>query len=273
MATVTIITASLAAFVAWRALRTPSTAGARLWLAIGAAAAGVVATLISSAAVARLRGTSSLRDPQELLLGSLIWGSVLGFVFGTAFAPIVLSGRRARETPSHDSLDRLVVTGGALLLSFGVMRALVIEPSLPGAWLGTAAGLAGALSAAGAALRFVLRLRFVARARSGSEPGLHVVPRTEHDDERLLVPVLRTEVPPAGVLAATGVSAPYRGERGVFKLALAPLPDQKLPHPVAEFLTVALREWSYAVLALFVGATTLMIALPILILICAPRLF
>jgi hypothetical protein len=265
MGVVTIVTASLAALVAWVALRAASTKRARLWLSIGAAAAGVVATLISCAAVTGLRGTSFVRDPRELLIGGLIGGELIGFVFGTAFAPIVVSGRRARETPSHDGIDRIVLTGGALLLSFGVIRALVIPPSVPGIWLGVAAILAGALSTAGAALRFLLRLRLIDRARSGSEPGLHVVPRSGHDDERALVPALRTEAPPAGILAATGVSVPYRGERGVFKLALAPLPEQRLPRPVADFFAAAAREAASALFALFIGTTLLMIASPLLI--------
>jgi hypothetical protein len=189
---------------------------------------------------------------------------LIGFFFGTVFAPIVFSARRAKETPSLDGLDRVVLTGGALLLSFGVVRTLALPSALPGAWLAVAAVLAGALATGGAALRSLLRLRLVARARSGSEPGLHVVPRSGRDDERGLVPVLGSEVPPAGVLAATGVSAPYRGERGVFKLALAPLPEERLPHPVADFFVAAVREASYAVVTLLLGGTALMTLVPVL---------
>ena len=180
--------------------------------------------------------------PDGLLPGSLLGGVPLGFVFGTAFTPVVLAAFRARRAPSHDGLDRVVFAGSATLLAFGGLR-LGLPSSVPGVSLGIAAATVaqpGAFGLAGGR-RGPDRGRPgvrppVTRAREGGEPGVHVVPRSENEDEAPLLPLVRTAFRPAGVLAATGVSAAYRGARGVFKLALAPLPEQRFAHPIADHL-------------------------------------
>jgi hypothetical protein len=130
---------------------------------------------------------------------------------------------------------------------------------------GVVAAVAGALAALVAAARILIRFRLVARVRAGGEPGFHVVPRSGREDEAPLVPLVRTAVAPAGVLAATGVSAAYRGARGVFKLALAPLPEQGFRHAIADLIADAAMEVAQTILTLAAGATAAVVMAPILL--------
>jgi hypothetical protein len=108
------------------------------------------------------------------------------------------------------------------------------------------------------------RVRFLARVRDGEELGFHVVPRSDREDEAPLLPLVRSTPAPEGVLAATGVSAPYRGARGIFKLALAPLPGAPRARPLAELCWAALGLVSNVVATLMLGAAALLVLSPIL---------
>ena len=68
-----------------------------------------------------------------------------------------------------------------------------------------------------------------------------MVPRAGGDEEAALLPLVRTEHR-GGVLVATGASAPYSGEQGVFKLALVPLPDEPFDRPFGGLVSGALGE-------------------------------
>ena len=81
------------------------------------------------------------------------------------------------------------------------------------------------------------------------------------------MPLVRTSVAPGGVLAATGVSAAYRGARGVFKLALAPLPEERFPHPIADLIRAAATEGGRAILTLAAGFTALAAMSPIVLIV------
>jgi hypothetical protein len=261
MLAVMATTATLAAALGYLALRAASEWRARIWLAIGGAGAGVLATLVSGSLVPLLLHA---RLSDDLLVDSVFGGGPLGFVFGAVFTPVVLSAFRASRAPSHDGVDRVVFAAGVTLLAFGALR-LALPLALPGAALGLVAAVAGGLAALVAAARIVARVRLVARARAGGEPGFHVVPRSGREDEAPLVPLVRTAVVPAGVLAATGVSAAYRGARGVFKLALAPLPEQRFPHPVTDLMWAAATEGAHAILTLAVGLAALVSICPFLL--------
>jgi hypothetical protein len=264
---VVAVTAALSALVGAFALRAGSTLQARLRLAAGATFAGAVATFASYSFVRLLDGPGPLDELHQATLGSLFGGSLLGFLFGTLYGPVVLVAFRSRETPSHDGADRVLVAGGASLLVLGAARALV-PAALPGAELATtAAAVAGALLAAVGSARIVVRAHLFARVRDGSLPGFHVIPLSGHEDEAALLPLVQTGGAPAprGVLAATGISAPYRGARGIFKVALAPLADQPFVHPLAGLVKETLAEGGNALVTLGVGITALLVFSPVLI--------
>ncbi len=262
-------TTLLSAALAWVALRAESTVHARLWLAFGAALAGALACVASYGGVQLLGAPPHAGDFPgailgSVLLGSVLGGGVLGFLCGTAYGPVVLAARRCRESPSHDGIDRVLVAGGASLLALGAGRALLPDP-LPGAALGAAAGVVGVLAALAGAARIAARGSLVVRAREGVEPGVHVVPLSGHEDEAPLLPLVRTTTPPRGVLAATGISAAYRGARGVFKVALAPLADEPFDNPLRGTLREMVGEGGHALLTLAVGITALLVFSPIMV--------
>jgi hypothetical protein len=118
-----------------------------------------------------------------------------------------------------------------------------------------------------AAARMLRRVRLLARVRDGDALGFHVVPRSGHEDEAPLVPLVRSTPAPEGVLAATGISAPYRGARGIFKLALAPLPGAPAHHPLAELLGAAVALIVNALVTLAAGVMALLVLSPILVLV------
>lgn len=264
MIAVVATTTALATALGHCALRAGSGRGARTWLVFGGAGAGVLATLLSFAAVRMVGPGFFTPFPASILIGSLVGGPPLGFVLGTAFTPVILAAVRARRRPSHDGVDRVVFAAGAMMLAFGALRRL-LPSSLPGAAIGDVATVAGGLAMAIAGARLVVRVRLLSRAREGGEPGFHVIPRSGREDEAPLLPLVRTSAPPTGVLAATGASAPYRGARGIFKLALVPLPDELFEHPVADLIRAAATEGAHAVLTLAIGATAVMMFAPILV--------
>lgn len=140
----------------------------------------------------------------------------------------------------------------------------------PWLWLAPAAAL-GAVLALGAAARMVVRVRLLARVQEGDLVGFHVVPRSGREDEVPLLPLVRSANLPTGVLAATGASAPYRGARGVLKLALAPLPGAPPRRPLASLLWAAIAPLGHAAVTLLVGAgAALVVGAPIFIF-CAFR--
>jgi hypothetical protein len=255
-------TSALGVGVARRALRARSDLHARLWLAIGAAGAGALATLLSYHGVLLVRGaTTSMIELPLQLVGSLVLGGVLGFLFGTAFAPVVQAARRAARAPSHDGHDRVAFAGGASLVVVGVGRVLLAtEPGVD--LVGCAVAAVGALAMAVATARVVLRARLIERARRGAEPGFHLVPVSGREDEAALVPLVRARSRPSGVLAATGVSAPYRGARGVFKIGLVPLPEEPLERPIASVLGEVMAEGASCFVTLAIGVVALMMAAP-----------
>jgi hypothetical protein len=261
-------TSALGAAVGNAALGARTHVKARMWLAAGAAAAGALATWVSYLGVVAVRGGPMQIELARQILGSVLLGGILGFVFGTAFAPLVVVTRRALFAPSHDGEDRVLFTAGASLLAGGVIRTLLsrglaLEPT------GALIGVAGTLATAIAAARIVARVRLIERARQGTEPGFHVVPRSGAEDEAPLLPLVRTRQQPAGVLAATGVSAPYRGARGIFKLGLAPLPDQRFDRPIAALVRAAIAEGATCITTLAIGGVAFLviavIAMPILL--------
>jgi hypothetical protein len=259
------ITVAFALAVTRIALRARTQLAARLWLTVGAGLAGAVATWASHLLVVLLGA-----PPQELqlrvaLVGGLLFGGVAGFVVGTGFTPVVIAARRAIATPSHDGADRVLFASGASLVALWAGRALLGGlGAREGDPFGTTALVAGLAIAGVAAARLVARIRFVARARDGSEPGLHVVPTSHAEDEQPLLPLVRTTRPPSGVLAATGASAPYRGARGIFKLGLAPLPSERFDRPIAVLVQGAVRHAANCVVTLCLGAAALVISCPIL---------
>jgi hypothetical protein len=246
------VTAWMSVVLARRALAATSTVRARTWLVAGGALAGMVDVTTSYTGVVLLRGGAHLEHLPlgEVLLGSLTLGGTLGGLFGVACAPVVTAAVRARLTPSIDAADRVLFAAGASLVGVGAL-AKVASPDLPGLALVV---LAGALIATLASARLFARVRLLRRARAGAEPGFHLVPRSDREDESGLVPLVRASAAPGGVLAATGISAPYRGARGVFKLALAPLADEPLGRPILGMLGGALGEVGHAMTAVVVGA-------------------
>jgi len=269
---VVVVTILLSLALAWFALRARSTRSARLRLVLGGAAAGALAVMIAYAGVMLLHRQSPIAPPStsEVVFTGLYAGTPLGFLFGTAYALVVLAAVRAEAEPSHDGLDRIVFAAGAVLLGASAtgtkLAPLLWEYTAPPPWPAlTAAGALGALLALGAAVRMIVRLRLLARAQEGEIQGFHVVPRAGREDEVPLLPLVRGAAPPSGVLAATGASAPYRGARGVLKLALAPLPEDGPRRPLASLVWAAFTQLADAAFTLAVGAGTALIFLPILV--------
>jgi hypothetical protein len=275
---VVAVTTGLSLALARCALRAASTLHARIWLAFGGVAAGALAVMVSDAGVMMIRDTGPFWSPhgwihtlEGAVAAGVVGGGPLGFLFGTAYAQIVTAAMRAEQAPSHDGIDRVVLAAGAVLLA-AVAACTQIAPSAGAApWAGlaaaglAAAGGAGALAMGAAGVRMIQRVRLLARVRDGDEPGFHVVPRSGRDDEAPLLPLVRSRSAPEGVLAATGVSAPYRGARGIFKLALAPLPDGPVHRPLAELGWAALSLVANSVLTLAVGGLALVVLSPILV--------
>jgi hypothetical protein len=246
-----VMTSVLAATVGWRALAARSHLRARLWLAAGAGLAGAVATWLAYVAATMARNVGFDLPIGAQILGSLAMGGGLGFLFGTAFGPVIVTARRAIASPSLDGADRVVFAAGASLLVAAVTRvALKLDADLLGPVL-VVVSLAAMMVAAS---RIVERVELVERARRGVEPGFHLLPATAAEDESELVPIVRTARPPEGVLAATGVSVPYRGARGVLKLGRAPLPEEPFDRPVAQMVHGALTEGATSVATLAVGS-------------------
>jgi hypothetical protein len=266
-------TSALSVAVADRALASRSDLRARVWLALGGALAGAVAMWVSYRAVLMMqwivqgwaRPTVTL---EHQIIGSFVFGSLVGFLFGTAFAPVILVARRAIGAPTHDGRDRVALAAGASLAVVAALRALASGGQQLDlvAW---AAGSGGALLMVLAGARLVARARIVARARNGAVPGLHVVPRTGAEDEKGLVPLVRASRRPSGVLAATGVSAPYRGARGVMKLGLAPLPPERFDRPVAGALGELFAEGANGVITLAVAVVAVAMVSPLLLVVVA----
>jgi hypothetical protein len=266
-------TSALSVVVADRALASRSDLRARMWLALGGASAGMVAMWISYRVVLMMQRivqgwARPTLDLGTQIAGSFIFGGLVGFLFGTAFAPVILVTRRAIGAPTHDGRDRVTLAAGASLVVVAALRALVSGgPELDlVAW---AAGSSGALAMVLAGARMVARVRIVARARNGAVPGFHVVPRTGAEDEKGLVPFVRASRRPSGVLAATGVSAPYRGARGVMKLGLAPLPPERFDRPVAGALGELFAESANGVITLAVAVVAVGMLSPLLLVVVA----
>jgi hypothetical protein len=270
---VVVTTSALSVVVAGRALASRSDLRARLWLSLGGALAGAVGMWTSYRALLMLHGIlqdwpGPTLNLETQLAGSFVFGSLVGFLFGTAFTPVILVARRAIGAPTHDGRDRVALAAGASLVGVAALRALVSdghELDLV-AW---AAGVSGALAMLLAGARMVARVRIVVRARNGAVPGFHVVPRTAAEDEKGLVPLVRASRRPSGVLAATGVSAPYRGARGVMKLGLAPLPPERFERPVAGVIGELVAEGANGIITLAVGVVAVAMVSPLLLVVVA----
>jgi hypothetical protein len=257
MTLIALSTAALSSLLARRALAATTTLAARLWLVLGGAGAGFVNTVISFfAAILVVPGRHDDAPFGLVLLASLVVGSFFGFLFGTAFAPVVVAAARARLSPSHEGADRVLFTGGATLVAFAIVRAL-IPFSLAGASLAHLAAILGLAALAVSSARILARARFLTRVHEGLETGLHVVPRADLDDEEAaLLPLCPAAHAPSGVLTATGASAPYRGARGVFKLALVPLPDERVEHPISSLFWSTTATVSDTILTLILGSVS-----------------
>jgi hypothetical protein len=266
-------TSALSVVVAGRALASRSDLRARVWLALGGALAGTVAMWTSYRAVLMMQWivqgwTRPKIDLGLQLGGSFVIGGLVGFLFGTAFVPVILVTRRAIGSPTHDGRDRVALAAGATLVVVAAVRRLASSgPELDlMAW---GAGATGALAMVLAGARMVARVRIVVRAREGAVPGFHVVPRTGAEDEKGLVPLVRASRRPSGVLAATGVSAPYRGARGVMKLGLAPLGPERFGWPVAGVLGELAAEGANGIITLALAVVAVAMVSPLLLVVVA----
>ncbi|APR77540.1 Hypothetical protein A7982_02887 [Minicystis rosea] len=259
---IAVVTTILAMLLARYALGASTSMRARVRvIAGGAGAAGVAA--ITGYVVTVLLGACTRYSIHEELpmvsLGGFALGAPIGEAFGMMFMPVIVAAREAQREPTHDGLDRVLFAAGASMALVGSI-----------AWLGNmqwalalvlAAG--GALLAMIAALRLVARARLLVAVRRGAIPGLTIEPLSGREDEAALLPLVRTEEPPAGVLVAGGAISAYRGERGALRVARVPAKDAPIAHPVAALVADALNELGAAALAVplaIVGLTVAMFA-------------
>jgi hypothetical protein len=266
VAVVTAVTALLSALVGRSALRARTLRAAHVRLIVGAALGGVVDVLASYGLIVVL-GPAPVTAPSAFDVAVVVLGlgAPLGAAFGVAFSPVIAAAVHARRAPSLDGIDRVLFAAGASIAVGATARALGGSPPAVG-WEGAA--VAGALTAAFAGARLLARVRFLQRAREGTEPGFHVVPRSGREDERALVPLVRTGERSSGVLAATGASAPYRGERGVFRLALAPLPEEPFERPVLRLFGAAGRAAALTLATAMISAVGVLVVAFTVLFVC-----
>ncbi|MCC6522772.1 MAG: hypothetical protein IT373_08940 [Polyangiaceae bacterium] len=222
IAWVLLCTVGLSLLLGRAAVRARTVAGAWVWLVAGGALFGALDAGLSLAGVTALRGSGNVLG--ALVLGGLfggLFGAPLGVAYGVLYAPLATPAVRAQARPTHEAADRLALRVGAVLLA-----AAALGPLWPHAPTGTAVGLVAGLAALGclgvALFRMHARRRFVHALAAGSARGYRLEPRTGAVDERELLPLFEVEVAD-GVLVAVGAAHPYRGARGVQKLALVPL--------------------------------------------------
>lgn len=247
-AVTTLVACALAAVVARRALASRSVLHARMVCLVGGAVAGMVAALASYVAIVVLGAGDRIPYRSELaglVLGGFVLGAPIGAAFGTAFAPVLVAARQALLAPTHDGLDRVAGAAGASLMMAGASGAL-----LPGRFPAVYGAIvaAGALIAAIAAARLVARARLLLRVVASDAEGFSIEPPSDAEDERALVPFVRSTIASTGVLLMTGVSAPYRGTRGAVRIARAPLPGEPLDPPLAGIAAGVIDELGAALL-------------------------
>jgi hypothetical protein len=262
---VTLVTAAISVLLARRALRAPSVLKARLWLGAGGFVGGVLDAILSCPAVTLLRGGSSVGEALVRgFWGGLFVGGPLGVVFGAVYAIAVTSVVRGRLSPSHDAPDRAMFAAGAPLLAVSATGAFWPE-ILPGTAICAVVGAAGAVAATVAVLRLSARVRFLHRLRAGREPAFEILSGTDHEDEDALIPLLHGSTPVHGVLAAVGSVDAYRGARRAFKLALVPLPKERVEPQAQRLLGAAFSQIGSVVITLSVGVSAATVTLFLLV--------
>ncbi|HEY4119682.1 MAG TPA: hypothetical protein VGM56_17560 [Byssovorax sp.] len=233
---VVALTSALAAAVGALALR--STRGGARWIAVvvGALAGAVDAWLSWAACVALGAGAPRAIGPY---VGEITFaGLFFGVLYGAAIGVVARAAIGARAAPTWDGLARvLFATGAVVLAGCAAVAPFAHASPLPPTSAEAARALAdaprpfvlslglaiGCVLVVGAALRVGALARLEAVARSGRSARFAITPRSDHPDERALVPLVASAVAPGGVLVWRGVASAHRGERGARRLALASL--------------------------------------------------
>jgi hypothetical protein len=234
MGAVILSTIGLSLLLVRRALRASSLGRAALWCILGAIPAGVVNAGLCLSAVELIRTGDPGAAFGGLFLGIFVggfYGAPIGLGYGLAYAVVVVTALQARETRAHDASDRALFGAGAWLAVVGSALAVASlgAPSLIPPVAAAAAGI-GWLAIAG--VRIAARRRWLERVGEGRELAFRIEPRAWSDEERALLPVVRSGVlslEPEGVVTykAQFASDPYRESPKGTPVALADLPEPR----------------------------------------------
>lgn len=186
-------TAALSLLLAKRALRAESIGGAIRWSVLGAIGYGVLNTALSLSLIMLLKGEGLGSAIGMCILGLFIggiFGAPIGLGFGAAYAVVIVSAVRSSLNPSHDGVDRVLLTSGVWLAFTGVVLLFLAGDARylipPAATLA-----AGVVCAVFAGVRLARRARWLRRVGRGVEPLFRIERATGEEAERALLPIVR----------------------------------------------------------------------------------